>query len=90
MLLTTQYLEEADRLAKRIAVIDHGRVVAEGTAEELKARVAGETVELFFADAETLAAAVERVGGERRRRAAEPARARERRRRRAAAARDGR
>jgi ABC-2 type transport system ATP-binding protein len=57
VLLTTQYLEEADRLAQRIAVIDHGRVVAEGTAEELKARVGGETVELFFGDAETLAAA---------------------------------
>ena len=52
VLLTTQYLEEADRLADRIAVIDHGRVVAEGTAEELKARVGGETLELFFADPE--------------------------------------
>ena len=38
--LTTQYLEEADRLADRIAVIDGGRVVAEGTAAELKRRVA--------------------------------------------------
>jgi ABC-2 type transport system ATP-binding protein len=52
VLLTTQYLEEADRLADWIAVIDHGRVVAEGTAEALKARVGGETLELFFADPE--------------------------------------
>jgi len=44
--LTTQYLEEADQLAGRIAVIDHGVVVAEGTAAELKARVGGEVVEL--------------------------------------------
>ena len=46
ILLTTQYLEEADQLADRIAVLDHGRVVAEGTALELKARVGGEVVEL--------------------------------------------
>jgi ABC-2 type transport system ATP-binding protein len=52
VLLTTQYLEEADRLADRIAVIDHGRVVAQGSAEQLKARVGGETLELFFADPE--------------------------------------
>ena len=50
VLLTTQYLEEADRLADRIAVLDGGRVVAEGTAAELKAAVGSETVELFFAD----------------------------------------
>ncbi|QNE34808.1 ATP-binding cassette domain-containing protein [Leifsonia shinshuensis] len=46
ILLTTQYLEEADQLADRIAVLDHGRIVAEGTAVELKARVGGEVVEL--------------------------------------------
>jgi ABC-2 type transport system ATP-binding protein len=51
VLLTTQYLEEADRLADRIAVIDRGRVVAEGTAEELKRRVADHRVELVLADA---------------------------------------
>ncbi|WP_314148185.1 ATP-binding cassette domain-containing protein [uncultured Leifsonia sp.] len=46
ILLTTQYLEEADQLADRIAVLDHGTIVAEGTAAELKARVGGEVVEL--------------------------------------------
>ncbi|MFE4952414.1 ATP-binding cassette domain-containing protein [Leifsonia sp. NPDC056665] len=46
ILLTTQYLEEADQLADRIAVLDHGTIVAEGTAVELKARVGGEVVEL--------------------------------------------
>ncbi|MEV8214783.1 ATP-binding cassette domain-containing protein [Leifsonia sp. NPDC077715] len=46
ILLTTQYLEEADQLADRIAVLDHGVIVAEGTAAELKARVGGEVVEL--------------------------------------------
>ena len=47
--LTTQYLEEADRLADRIAVIDRGRVVAEGTAAELKRRVAGPRLDLTMA-----------------------------------------
>ena len=48
--LTTQYLEEADQLADRIAVLDRGRVAAEGTADELKARIGGDVVELRSAD----------------------------------------
>ena len=50
VLLTTQYLEEADRLAQRIAVIDRGRVIAEGTPAELKARVGGEGLEVAVVD----------------------------------------
>lgn len=53
--LTTQYLEEADRLADRIAVLDGGRVAAEGTASELKAQVGGDVVELRGPDDELLA-----------------------------------
>jgi ABC-2 type transport system ATP-binding protein len=48
--LTTQYLEEADRLADRIAVIDSGRVVAEGTPGELKQRIADQRLDLVLAD----------------------------------------
>ena len=50
LLLTTQYLEEADRLADRVAVIDGGAVIAEGTSAELKARMAPTVLELTFAD----------------------------------------
>ena len=52
--LTTQYLEEADRLADRIAVLDRGRLVAEGTPSELKRRVPGGHVRLEFADSSEL------------------------------------
>jgi ABC-2 type transport system ATP-binding protein len=52
VLLTTQYLEEADQLADRIAVIDHGRLVSEGTALQLKDRVGGAVVELRVAAAD--------------------------------------
>ncbi len=55
--LTTQYLDEADQLADRIAVLDNGRIVAEGTPEELKRLVPGGSIRLRFSDAPALARA---------------------------------
>jgi ABC-2 type transport system ATP-binding protein len=63
--LTTQYLEEADVLADRVGIIDHGRIVAEGTPEQLKAEIARSTVEAVPFDPEgrsALAAVLERFG----------------------------
>ena len=57
VLLTTQYLEEADQLAKKIAVIDKGKVIAQGSADELKTQVGGERIEVVVSPSQTQAAA---------------------------------
>ena len=66
VLLTTQYLDEADQLADRISVVDRGRVIADGTPDELKSRVGGDRLECVVRDVETLEAAaaiVARIAG---------------------------
>jgi ABC-2 type transport system ATP-binding protein len=67
VLLTTQYLDEADRLAERLAVIDHGRVIAEGTSRELKSSVGANAVHIRLADAthsDTARTVISRVLGD--------------------------
>jgi ABC-2 type transport system ATP-binding protein len=61
--LTTQYLDEADQLADRIAVLDRGRLVAQGTPAELKRQIPGSHVRLRFADLSTLDAAARVLTG---------------------------
>jgi ABC-2 type transport system ATP-binding protein len=58
VLLTTHYLDEADQLADRLAIVDHGRVAVEGTPEELKAELNGDTVQVELATAEAIPAAM--------------------------------
>jgi ABC-2 type transport system ATP-binding protein len=63
ILLTTQYLDEADELADRIALLDRGKLVAEGTADELKRSIPGAHIRLQFADPRRLESAAELLGG---------------------------
>ncbi|MEU4648420.1 ATP-binding cassette domain-containing protein [Nocardia fluminea] len=63
LLLTTQYMDEADRLADSIAVIDRGKVIARGTADELKALVGGDRIELTVGAVDQLAVAQQVLGG---------------------------
>jgi len=62
ILLTTQYLEEADELANSIAVVDHGKIIARGTSDELKTQVGGERIEVVVHDRAGLARAAELLG----------------------------
>ena len=63
VLLTTQYLEEADRLADNIVVIDRGLIAAEGTAKQLKARLGDTVIEFEFANAKIAQSAADKIGG---------------------------
>ncbi|SNX63656.1 ABC-2 type transport system ATP-binding protein [Streptomyces sp. TLI_55] len=63
LLLTTQYLEEADHLAHDIAVVDHGRLIAQGTSDQLKARTGGERVEVVVHEREDISTASEVLRG---------------------------
>lgn len=62
VLLTTQYLEEADQLAQKIVVIDHGIVIAKGSAEELKDQIGGDRIEISILDPARVTEAVEAIG----------------------------
>jgi ABC-2 type transport system ATP-binding protein len=66
ILLTTQYLEEADELANTIAVVDHGRIIARGTADELKAQVGGERIEVVVHDPAAIERATDVLTGDHR------------------------
>jgi ABC-2 type transport system ATP-binding protein len=62
VLLTTQYLDEADHLANQVVIVDHGQAVATGTPAELKARIGGDVIELHVRDGQDLAAVAELLG----------------------------
>jgi len=64
LLLTTQYLEEADALAHTIAVVDQGRIIARGTSDELKAKVGGERIEVVVHSREDIGRAAQVLSGE--------------------------